>query len=199
MKFIHGFSIQYLIIGILCFLTINCASFPGTELTKYTYKEIDAHEPKPSIDYDFRINRIDEPMNSVFLKEITTVFNQANTFSKISASIGKEKYHLSFSLLVQRENMNFVLLKALLSGITLFIYPVNTKQNCILFVDVKKDGQLIKKYQYKNYFTVRAQLMQVFLIFYNSKYYFRETALREASDDMLLNFLHDLEQDKILN
>lgn len=182
--------LQYLAICVMSVTaTIGCASSLGKEFPKYTYEQIVPHDPKPSVSYEIlgitkgSIGSID------FSREVYEVFRKSNLFSKISAGIGSETYH--FSIELQAEGSSS-LWSVVASISTMTIIPGYTKDGYVLTVLVHKGNKELKRYQYKRYIETWVHL---FLIFATTHL---ETPIREAIDDMLLNLLHDLQNDQIL-
>jgi len=175
---------------------IGCASFPGKDLPKYSYDQIKPPAPQPCIDYDAKfltMGRENARGVAIFQEEIEKVFRQSNFFQKHSPGVGSGDYH--FSMVLQNEgNMCLAGISGFISGLTLTIIPGYAKDEYILTVDVKKEGEVLKQYQYRHYMDTWIQL---FMIFLTATHNPQEVA-RQVIDDMLLNFLHDLEKDQIL-
>jgi hypothetical protein len=68
------------------------------------------------------------------------------------------------------------------------------KNDLILTADVKKDGQVIKQYVYKDHVNFWGKDLLVVI----APIYTPKKAVRETMDAMLLVFLHDLKEDKLL-
>ncbi len=189
--------IQYLTIGILSCLTLaGCASFPGKQLPIYTYEQIVPRDPKPSIDYDAKfisLGRENAAAVRIFQEEIEKVFSKSNVFSKFSAGIGSEKYHLSL-VLRNEGNVGAAAISGFISGFTFTVIPAYARDEYILIIDVKRGDQLLKQYQYKDHMN---SWIQLFLIFLTPTHWPPDVA-RSVIDNMLLNFLHDVENNKIL-
>jgi hypothetical protein len=128
-----------------------------------------------------------------FQEEVDKVFGTSNTFSKFGAGIGAERYHIS---LVLRNEGNFGLafLSGFISGFTFTVLPGYARDEYVLVADVKKGDQVLKQYQYKDYVGTWIQLFLVFL----APTHWPPNVTRDVVDNMLLNFLHDLEADRIL-
>lgn len=186
-----------IIIALFCYIvSAGCASFPGKELPKYTYDQIKPSGPKVSVDYDAKFlsfGRENSYAVRIFQEEIEKVFGQSGVFTKVSAGIGSEKYHLSL-VLENRGNLPLAFLSGFISGFTFLVIPAFARDEYILTVDVKQGEQVIKQYKYKHYMDT---WMEIFLIFMTPTHFPTKVA-RDVIDDMLLNLLHDLEQDKIL-
>jgi hypothetical protein len=185
------------IIGVFCCLSVvGCASFPGKQLPIYTYEQIAPQDPKPSIDYDAKfisLGRENAAAVRILQEEIEKVFNRSNLFSTISAGIGSEKYHLSI-VLKDEGNVALAFLSGFISGLTFAVLPAYGRDEYVLSVDVKKGDQLLKQYQYKDHMN---SWIQLFLIVLTPTHWPPDVA-KNIIDNMLLNFLHDVENDKIL-
>ena len=175
---------------------IGCASFPGKELPKYSYEQIKPPSPKPSIGYDAKfltMGRENARAVIIFQEEIEKVFGQSKFFQKYGPGVGLGDYH--FSMVLQNEgNLCLAGISGFISGITLTLIPGYAKDEFVLIVDVKKENHVLKQYQYKHYMDTWIQLFMVFLTATHNP----KDVSRQVIDDMLLNFLHDLEKDQIL-
>lgn len=187
-------------VAMLGFFANGCASFRGKEIPTYTYEQIKIISPieKPSIDYDAK--SLDFAGREVwfydenFYREIKEVFSKSNVFQRFRPRREFEKYHFTMTL-QNKGNLSLALLSGFISGSTLFIIPGYARDEFILTVDVKKEGQIIKKYQYRNY--MHSWVHIIFMFFLTDTNHPR-TIRRDVIDNMLLNFLHDLEKDEIL-
>jgi hypothetical protein len=198
MKLRCSMVIKSLALGMcFCCIAVGCASFPGKELPKYTYEQIVPHAPKPSIDYDAKFltfGNANAQAVKTFQEEVDKVFTKSSFFNKFGAGIGSEKYH--FSMVLKNEgNMGLAVVSGFISGFTMTIIPGYARDEYTLTVDVTKEGKLLKQYQYKHYMDT---IIQLFMIFLTPTHSPAEVG-RKVMDDMLLNFLHDLEKDQILN
>lgn len=177
-------------------ITSGCASFPGKELPRYTYEQIPVAEPKHSIDYDLRFLTFgadNATAVKIFQEEIEKVFNESKIFEKSSPTVGTSVYH--FSMVLRNEgNVGLAFLSGFISGMTFTVLPAYGKDNYILTVDVKKDGEIIKSYQYNHYIETWVHLSMIVLTSTRHP----DKIVREAMDDMVKNFLHDLQKDKLL-
>jgi hypothetical protein len=185
---------------LLCSLIIGCAGFPDKEL-KYSYDQIVPRDPKPSIDYDrsFYMGDYrggDGVRDKMFNEEVEKVFSKSMLFSKVSPGIGNEPVHLSLVMFFTGSTNEFsvYILNALLTSITLGVIPFHGTLNFELRVDVKKGNQLLKQYRYNNTISTWCQLFLVVL----TPTHFPLNVERAIMDDMLLNFLYDIQQDNLL-
>jgi hypothetical protein len=157
----------------------------------------------PSIDYDatfvalgarneiipYMLNTgIDE-----FQEEINNVFREADIFSEINAGTGE--CHLSLAL--QRRSPFISSFKDYyshyhLSAMTLYVIPVFDRYEYILSVDVRKYDQLLKQYRYREHMTIWVEFP---LLLIPAPFLTQTKAERKVIDNMLLNFLHDWQQD----
>jgi hypothetical protein len=188
----------YALALLLCSLVTGCASFPGREL-KYNYNLIVPREPKPSIDYDesfyLYTERTDRYFRAkMFHEEVEKVFTNSKVFSKFTPGTGNEPFHLSLAFFLTGEIKASDALTPLLSGITLTVIPGHSSWDYILRVDVKKGDQVLKQYRYENTVSIWIQLFLIVL----TPTHFPLSVERAIMDDMLLNFLYDLEKDKLL-
>lgn len=176
---------------------ISCASFPGKDLSRYTYDQIKTGERKPSIDYEVKFYSMgQENAGAVgsFQVEIEKVFEESEVFQRFSAGIGSERYHLKL-VLENEGNVGVAVTTGILCGLTLTLLPAYARDEFILTVDVYEGEKLLKQYQYEHYVNSWIQLFLIFI----SPFYWPGTVIKEAIDDMLLNFLYDLENDEVLS
>jgi hypothetical protein len=189
----------YLMIGGLCFLGLaGCASFPGKELPKYSFEQFNPPAIKPSIDYEaiFLTRDGQEPPAAVrsLEQEIDKVFTKTSLFQKFGTGIGSANYHFIVVLKNEGELSGANFLNAVLTGVTMTLIPSYAKDKFFLTVEVKKGDQLLKKYEYRQHIGTWFQLFLIFLTptHHPAKVY------SKVIENMLLNFLHDLIEDKIL-
>ena len=187
----------HLTIGAVLFLSVaGCASFAGKELPRYTYEQIVPNPQKPSIDYDAKfltLGRENAAAVRMFQEQIEKVFRKSTLFERFDAGIGSAKFH--FSMALQNEgNIVAAGVSGFISGLTLTLLPAYARDEYILTVDVKKGNQLLKQYRYKHYMDSWIELFLIFL----TPTHFPPNVAREVIDDMLLNLLHDVQKDRIL-
>lgn len=199
MKMMSLFISRNLIVaGLICLLQTGCASFPSKTLPNYTYDQIHPQNPKPSIDYDAQFISLEKentPAGKIFQEEIDKVFSESQFFSKFGPGAGTEKYHISF--LVRNEGsppLPIAFLNGFISGFTFGIIPAYAKDIFILSVDVKRDNQVVKHYEYRDSMET---WLEIVLIVMTPSHPPNKVA-REVYDGMIMNFLHDLEKDHLL-
>lgn len=186
-------SLQYLVICMISLTAaLGCTSSLSKEFPRYTYEQITPRDLKPSVSYEilgyseggafFGIG------STNFSQEVYEVLRKSKLFSKISAGMGPETYHLSIELQAKGSPS---LLSVVLSISTMAIIPGYTSDEYVLTVLVHKGNKLLKQYQYKRHIETWVHL---FLVFGTHP----ATAIRETMDDMLLNLLHDMQKDQIL-
>ncbi len=195
-----------LTITIVCSIILSgCAAFPGLTLPQYTYDQLTPPQKKPSVDYDAKtfkdssgpLVRVD--VEGLFHEEINKVFAQSNLFSKYNAGTVGGEYHFSFDFetnpyIPEGASRLFNAIDTLTWMFSCGIIPMFGKQNLTLTVNVKKGDQVIKQYVYKDYVDMWCED----LLFVMMPIYSPTKAVRETMDEMLLVFLHDLEEDKLL-
>lgn len=203
MKLKHLIINIFLIMGGLCFLGLaGCASFPGKELPTYSFEQFHPPARKVSIDYEaiylapFLTPGGQENPAAVrfFEQEVNKVFAKTNLFQNFGAGIGSGNYHFKLVLTNEGKMSPLATLNAILSGITMTLIPAYAKDKLILTVEVKKGDQFLRKYEYRQHI---GTWFQLFLIFLTPAHYPKKVFVK-VIDNMLLNFLHDLMEDKIL-
>ena len=180
---------------IFCFSISGCASFPGKELPTLTYQQLDRPTQKQSIDYDVRSPIIRGTVS--FEDEVKIVFNRSDIFVNFHTGSGSERLHLSISFDYGPNLLGNTIVaigSAIICGATFFILPGYANDDIYLHVDVKKDDQILKHYEYHDSVKTWFQLGMVFWAASNSIL----TVDRDVIDNMLLNFLHDFQKDNIL-
>jgi len=177
---------------LMVFMLEGCVGFSSGQLPKYGYQDILVSDHKPSIDYAIKLSMNDkEEANLHRYQEIVEkVFSKTAVFSKYSPGIGTEQYHISIEVKVSYPENSIMAVSAL----TLFIFPGYLKENYLMNVDVRKNDQLLKHYEYKEDIHIWSQVFLIFLM--RSHNVLTETD--KLLENMLLNFVHDLEKDNIL-
>lgn len=190
--------ISFLLLGGIWFTFVlaGCASFPGKELHSYSYADIVPPAKKVAIDYDatfLTLGKENAGAVKIFQEEIEKVFNQSNQFSKFNAGAGFAKYHFSLSLR-NDANVGLASLSGFISGLSLFIIPTYATDEYTLTVDVKKGNEVVKHYEYKDSMRTWTEALLIFL----TPTHFPTSVVKDVIDNMLLNFLHDMEKDHLL-
>jgi len=203
MKAKHLIIAIYLMTGGLFFLGFaGCASFPGKELPKYSFEQFNPPARKPSIDYEaiflapfLTPGGQENPAAVRFLEqEVEKVFAKTNLFQKFGTGIGSADYHFKIVLKNEGKMSASVTLNAILSGVTMTLIPCYAKDEFYLSAEVNQGHQFLKKYEYRQHI---GTWFQLFLIFLTPTHH-PNKVLVKTIDNMLLNFLHDLIEDKII-
>lgn len=181
---------------LLAIILSGCASFPGKDLPRYTYQDLKASEGKASVSYDARfiaLGNENSKAAETFKNKVERVLKSSNSFEKISTAAASEEYHFSF-LLKSEGNYPLAFISGFISGFTFTVLPGFARDEYTLTVDVKKQGQLVKQYQYKQHVDTWIQLFLIALTVKHSPVDVTE----QAVDDLLMNFMHDFQQDSLI-
>jgi hypothetical protein len=175
----------------------GCAMVSHDRLPKYSYSQIEKHEKKISIDYDYSFDTSN--MASVFRDTnfgsiMENSLNESGVFEKVYKGTGNEKYHMSIMLGYYGRNKAMEFLNIELSALSLMVIPHHSKHNFVMTVDVSKDGDVIKTYKYDDGYSIWVQL---FLMFYPDFRGHKEMQ-EEVMNNIVRNFLYDLQKDAIL-
>ena len=161
-----------------------------------------------------------------FQKQIENVFSKSNMFSLARENTELVKYHFILSL--RSKNINYKIIPFSLCedviwnekrkpsdsakdrfidlfvvdpalymfcyGLVLSLFPQQWNEEYILESVVKKHEQVLQVYQYKRHLNTWGHISLVFMMPTHSP----GKVWKELVDNMLLNFLHDLQRDKIL-
>jgi hypothetical protein len=132
---------------------------------------------------------------NIFREEVDKVFSNSKVLSKSCETKNWEQYHLNTVMFfVPSEHRTLQFVSIFFSALSLTALPGYGDMNAVIIVDVKKGNQILKKYRYDNSWRF---LMQFFL-FPLTPWHYPPSVARGIIDDMLLQFLHDFEQDKLL-
>lgn len=206
MKYRDRFGLQTLI-QILCFGILAGCSFRGGELPRYHHEQLRSDDHKPSIGYSVLLigppKKHGDHRSMVrledFREETRKAFSDSALFSDFNEGAESRGYYLTLALYYPGEKSRTLLgnYYTYLSAVTFGVIPWYDTQDYFLIVDVRKGNQFLKQYRYKHSRHTVYQLLLVFFLFDsmdNSK-----GVEREVIRDMVLNFLHDLKEDNILN
>lgn len=202
--------VQFAAFALLYFSAVSgCFSFPGHELQRYGHEQIIPYGPKPSITYDARVihtpwaffgkagNQYEGTL-LIFQEEINQVFKKSGFFSSINSNEGSDQSHLTLTLYHWGGGTGTSVLLTqyygVLFGLSIGVLPAFDTDRLLLTVEVKRDGQIVKQYHYKDSVITWYQLFLVFFMPFNSI----EEVKKHVIDNMLLNLLYDLQRDKIL-
>lgn len=181
---------------LICFIAAGCASFPGGELPKRNYSDINPPSSKPSVDYDasfFALGSRNTAGDKMLRREIEKVFLKSDYFEKVSSGEGDQKYHITIEL-KNEGNAGLAFASGFISGFTMFVVPGYAKDEYVLTADVKKGDDVVKSYRYKDHMKTWTQLFLVFL----APMHWPPTTATEIIDGMLLNLIYDIEKDGLL-
>jgi len=204
MNLYNGIRFQHgIFLLALCLSISGCASFPNKEFPTYTITQLQPLPNKPSMDYDVRSYTMSYTLKDewnyykiteeTFEKHVDKNFEQSNLFSKFNSGIGGADYHSSFSMDMRHHFIiNFV--TAIFSACSLAILPAYNKIDYTLCVKVDKGGEFFKRYEYHHDVTTWSEL---FLIFWAPSHWPLEVKY-QALDQMLIAFLHDFQQDIVM-
>ncbi|HUJ79242.1 MAG TPA: hypothetical protein VLY45_02875 [Nitrospiria bacterium] len=182
--------------GLGLLLLAACAAFPGNRLPTVTYDQLEKGGPKPSIDYDviFFLSYQQDPSGVYFFnKEIVKVFDRSGVFASYAVGHGTERHHLTLTL---RDETDLALgaLGGFLSGMTVGLIPARLTDTLTLQVDVKEGKRVLKHYEYQDDGVTWIELFLIVMTPTHSP----SALAREIVDNMLRQFLYDVQRDGIL-
>ena len=186
-----------------CLLVNGCVFSRNLLLPKVSYDQIVPQQTKPSVDYTIRIifgeEKKEFPTTIRDQEKIEGVLSKSKMFSAINYGKGSAEYYLSFTFHTNpydskgERYLNY--LWGAVSGLSLLIIPVYDAQTFLLNVDVKKGDLILKQYSYKE--RIGGFIWGIpGLIAAIPKIYM---AGGDIAENKLLNFLVDLQKDKILD
>jgi hypothetical protein len=114
-------------------------------------------------------------------------------FSSIKAGIGTTPYHF-FITTNEEFDEGATFLSALISGFTFLVVPGYAHADIVITIDVKQGNRLLKQYLYRDGFSMWTEILLIFV----TPIYWPPTVINGTFDNMLRNFLYDVERDKIL-
>jgi len=174
----------------------GCVAFSGHQLPTYTSEQLIKLSEKPAIEYSlmaYANGRETVAGLPVQQKHIEAVFGQSQMFSSVKAGIGISPYHF-FITTKEEFNKSAVFLSSFLSGFTFLVVPGYAHADAIMDVDVKEGDRLLKHYQYRDDYTMWTEILLIFAM----PFYWPPTVINATFDNMLMNLLHDVGRDNIL-
>lgn len=201
-------STRNLILFVICLIFFSgCAAYSNKDLPVYNYDQIqqNANKSLPGIDYKIEVfdhisgekNKVKLMSNGVvidkntLIRRISYVFPKSNLFSNIEMGEGKYPLHVDFSLEVNQHMLP--VLTAIPSIFTLTLFPFWDKNEFILTAKVSLNYNLIKTYEYSDWISVYNGILLLPMAFSADKKY--QTVQNKVFDQLLLNFLHDIQKD----
>jgi hypothetical protein len=177
-------------------LLVGCASFAGHRVPDLPYGQLKPSADKPAIDYDITTQFRGEPhagFRNKIQERVNAVFSRSEMFSSMQAGIGSAPYHLSI-VYNNEGDLWLAAITGFFSGLTFTVLPGYSKDTLLFTIDVKRGDQVLKQYRYQDSMTTWIQLFMVFVM----ANHWPMTVAEETVDNILRNFLHDLDRDGIL-
>lgn len=182
-------------VAFACLLFVAaCASYSGKELPEYSFAQIPMREHRPTVEVAARFSaygRENAAGARFFRTETDRVFSESKVFSDIGAAGAKHRITLRLS--VKGDAFRFSL-ASIVSGLSLAVIPTYSSEEYVLQAEVSEGKTTLKKYEYRDRVETWVQLFLVVLAPWRRP---GETTAKVV-DNMLLNFLHDLQRDGIL-
>ncbi len=176
----------------------GCAGFPGNKLAKQGYGSLASAQPKVVVDYDVTfIGPGGSQMysaNYMLAEQVKMVFEKSKVFASHNLNGKGAPVHLKVKL-EDKGNLADATLAGIVSGLTLTIVPTCATDEYELNIEVASADKLIKRYTYNDSMTTWIQLFLIFAFPSHNP----GTISREIIENMLLNFLHDVQADGVLN
>jgi len=137
------------------FFALSCASFPGKQIPTIDSQQLVNGQTLKAIDYTaswLQQGRENGELSQLFEVLVDEAFEEASIFESYHIGVGRENVHFD---IVMSDHVNVAASSASLffSLLTIGIIPAYERDNYALTVDVSSDGQLIKKYEYKDHLT----------------------------------------------
>lgn len=175
----------------------GCVSFQGKKLAHVDMNTLQASAgpEKPAVGFDVKwsVSDREHPAGtSMFQGDVDRLFRESQLFSNVSQGKG-QPYHISLSM-NNWGNKGAASVSGFFSGLTLGLIPAYAKDNYTLTVDVKQGETALKQYKYED---CMKSWIQLFLIFGMPGHTPNKVALK-VRENMVLNFLQDLQNDKLL-
>jgi hypothetical protein len=174
----------------------GCAAFSSHLLPTIPLEQLTPPTNKPAIEYDLTATSNGKPAAgnlSQQQKHIEAVFDQSQMFSSVKAGIGTTPYH--FSITTNEEfNEGATFLSGFISGFTFLVVPGYAHADIVITIDVKQGDRFLKQYQYRDGYSMWTEILLIFIM----PVYWPPTVINETFDNMMRNFLYDLERDNIL-
>ena len=178
----------------LCLLVSGCASFPGREIPDYAYTDL---APAPAEKICLRVLETVPEENRQMFEESIAVLEKSGFFSKAPehcTSTGNTVHYalsVKFKNDLKTGNMAVALVSGFISGFTLTLIPAYGRDDFVMTAEIKADGQLLKKYVYKDHINT---WIHVTMLFEMSGHRPR-AVINEMYHRMLMNFLYDFSRD----
>ena len=180
----------------LCVVVAGCASYPGGELPKRSCQDLVVPASKPSVDYSLRfLTQGVENAMAVKLAQarVDSVLAESRLFASARPAVGTQPLHFDL-VLENRGNVGAAVLSGFVCGLTLTLVPVKARDGYILTADVSRNGQLLKQYRYEDHVDTWFQLFLIVL----TPTHRPDHVVNGVIDNMLLNFLCDVQRDKLI-
>jgi hypothetical protein len=191
---------------VLPLLFINAGCYVGANaLPKVKNEQLKSENNRSSVVFDIKLahykraEEIKSPELPALQKRFEKILLQSEMFSSVAADESKSadyQFHFKYIAIPDRnkELSDWQFTNAILSGVTIGFFPMIVSDFVDLYVDVEKDGTILKHYQYREKIDQFAWSLVgiVGMVFV-------PTSVREECEaNMIRNFLYDIKKEDIL-
>lgn len=177
-----------------CLLVSGCASFPGKEIPDYAYTDL---APAPAEKICLLVPEAVPEENRQMFEELIAVLEKSGFFSKAPehCTPNGNTVHYALSVTFKNDlkagNVAVAFVSGFISGFTLTIIPAYGRDDFVLIAEMKTNGQLLKKYVYKDHINTWIHLTMQFKMSDHRP----RAVINEMYHRMLMNFLYDFSRD----
>jgi len=191
---------------VLSLLLINAGCYVGANaLPKVKNEQLKSENNCPSIVFDAKIARytkaeeIKSPGLTALQERVEKVLIQSEMFSSVAVAKSKTadyQFHFKFISAPDRDKelTGWQFTNVILSGVTIFLFPVMISDPVDLYVDVEKDGTVLKHYQYRE----KTELFAWSLAGVVGAMCVAAPVSEQCEANMIRNSLYDIKKDELL-
>ncbi|MBU1056111.1 MAG: hypothetical protein KKC46_20145 [Proteobacteria bacterium] len=188
---IHLFFMMMVVV-VLSMVGSGCASFHGNNLPSRYQSDISTPVQLGTVGFNakwFTFGNPNPGMSSMFREKVRNHLVASGMFSDVIGDCSTETTCLEFTM-NNDGNRGVAFITGYLSGLTLTVLPAYARDDYAMTVDLKKDGNLLKTYEYKDSMKTWIQLFMIFMAGNTS-----EKVGNEVRENIYWNFLYDLHND----
>lgn len=178
------------------FVLTGCASFHGSQLPERKETDIVSSASKIDVGFDVKwyfFDTLIPKAKELYSNTFQEVLEDSGMFSQVAR--GAEKPIFFDVTMKNTGNLTSGMIMAVFCGLTFTILPAYARDEFTLTVTVKRDGKTLKEYQYEDYMSTWIEFFMLLVMPFNDG---PEKVANDLHKNMILNFLYDLQNDRIL-
>jgi hypothetical protein len=192
-----NFSQQCFLVSLLAVVLClsGCATFMSHDLPDYTFADLPPAPKEKKVclvvdfkDCDEKCHEWNDPVYEMF--ERSGYFLMASGHCTPNSDL-KDRFYMTTQVKVKHDNWPVAFISGFICGATFGIIPGYEKDSVTTSIQIKKQGQMIKEYVYREYSESWIHLAMLFKMSDHAP----RKAMHELQNRVYMNFLHDFSHD----